>query len=168
MIKQKSSGLTICTGLLFLNLFKRIVGTGSTSWYFNINKLTDQCVDELMKIIQERCKVDLPINDKSVISDVCTTFNRQLIFDPDRPRKFFARHNIQSFSDMAFCVRDPVFNATFLPSAPRGFAEKIRVKSRGYDAHLVVDGGVSYRFNDGAEALLEVREQDALRTIVFR
>lgn len=42
------------------------------------------------------------------------------------------------------------------------------MKSRGYDAHLVVDGGVSYRFNDGAEAVVEVREEDALQTVIFR
>ncbi|ETN81216.1 hypothetical protein NECAME_08696 [Necator americanus] len=69
---------------------------------------------------------------------------------------------------MAFTVRDPIFNATFPPTVPRGFAEKILVKSRGYDAHLVVDGGVSYRFNDGAEASIEVHEEDALQTVVFR
>ncbi|XP_076339070.1 NAD kinase 2, mitochondrial-like isoform X2 [Tachypleus tridentatus] len=37
-VKIKSSGLTVCTG------------TGSTSWSFNINKLTPQCVEQLLKI----------------------------------------------------------------------------------------------------------------------
>ncbi|CAI4227059.1 unnamed protein product [Auanema sp. JU1783] len=143
MLKQKSSGLTICTG------------TGSTSWYFNINKLTDQCVTDLLKIVQEKCKVELPANDEDTVSDICSAFNQQLVYDPHLPK-------------MAFSVRDPVFNGTFPPTAPRGFAERIRVKSRGYDAHLVVDGGVSYRFNDGSEAVLEVHEEDALKTVVFR
>lgn len=143
MVKQKSSGIAICTG------------TGSTSWYFNINKLTEQCVSELLRITSEQCNVALPADDKQAVSDICTKFNQQLIFDPDSLR-------------MAFTVRDPIFNATFPPTTPRGFAEKIRVKSRGYDAHLVVDGGVSYRFNDGAEAVVEVREEDALQTVIFR
>ncbi|KAK6734796.1 hypothetical protein RB195_018154 [Necator americanus] len=143
MVKQKSSGIAICTG------------TGSTSWYFNINKLTEQCVSELLAITSDRCKVNLPVDDKKVISDICTKFNQQLIFSPD-------------LRQMAFTVRDPIFNATFPPTVPRGFAEKILVKSRGYDAHLVVDGGVSYRFNDGAEASIEVHEEDALQTVVFR
>ncbi|CAB3411406.1 unnamed protein product [Caenorhabditis bovis] len=130
MVKQKSSGITICTG------------TGSTSWHFNINKLTEQCVQDLMKIVAEQCKVKIPYDDKDVISEVCTKFNQQLIFDPDRLQ-------------MAFSVRDPVFNATFPPADPRGFADKILIKSRGYDAHLVIDGGISYRFNDGAEATME-------------
>ncbi|CAJ0605502.1 unnamed protein product [Cylicocyclus nassatus] len=142
MVRQKSSGIAICTG------------TGSTSWYFNINKLTDQCVSELLRIAAERCKVNLPFNNEQVVSDICTKFNQQLIFSPDSQR-------------MAFSVRDPIFNATFPPVSPRGFAEKIFVKSRGYDAHLVVDGGVSYQFNDGAEASLEVHEEDALRTVIF-
>ncbi|XGW09122.1 hypothetical protein V3C99_011436 [Haemonchus contortus] len=143
MVKQKSSGIAICTG------------TGSTSWYFNINKLTEQCVSELLRITSEQCNVALPADDKQMVSDICTKFNQQLIFEPDSLR-------------MAFTVRDPIFNATFSPSTPRGFAEKICVKSRGYDAHLVVDGGVSYRFNDGAEATVEVREEDALQTVIFR
>ncbi|VDK18472.1 unnamed protein product [Anisakis simplex] len=69
---------------------------------------------------------------------------------------------------MAFLVRDPVSNATFLPSAHRGFASRIRVRSRCYDAHLVIDGGAAYKFNDGAEAILEVHPEDALKTVVFR
>ncbi|KAJ1370956.1 hypothetical protein KIN20_032795 [Parelaphostrongylus tenuis] len=143
MTKQKSSGITICTG------------TGSTSWYFNINKLTEKCVSDLLRITSDHCGVKLPADNKQVVTEICTKFNQQLIFEPDSLR-------------MAFTMRDPIFNSTFSPTAPRGFAEKIRVKSRGYDAHLVVDGGVSYRFNDGAEAFLEVREEDALQTVVFR
>ncbi|CAD6195837.1 unnamed protein product [Caenorhabditis auriculariae] len=143
MVKQKSSGITVCTG------------TGSTSWYFNINKLTEQCVVDLMKIISDKCKVSLPEANADTISDICTVFNQQLIFAPDCQK-------------MAFSVRDPVFNSTFLPTDPRGFADRIRIKSRGYDAHLVVDGGVSYRFNDGSDCLMEVHEEDALRTVVFR
>lgn len=69
---------------------------------------------------------------------------------------------------MAFSVRDPVFNATFPAMAPRGFAQKIRVKSRGFDAHLVIDGGMSYIFNDGAVASLEIHAEDALKTVIFR
>ncbi|VDP01995.1 unnamed protein product [Soboliphyme baturini] len=38
MVKQKSSGITLCTG------------TGSTSWYFNINKMTEQCLKDLLHI----------------------------------------------------------------------------------------------------------------------
>ncbi|KHJ98633.1 hypothetical protein OESDEN_01387, partial [Oesophagostomum dentatum] len=141
--------------LTCFNLSMSFKGTGSTSWYFNINKLTEQCVSELLRITSDRCEVNLPLDNKEVISDICTKFNQQLIFSPESQR-------------MAFTVRDPIFNATFPPITPRGFADKIVVKSRGYDAHLVIDGGVSYRFNDGAEASLDVHEEDALQTVIFR
>ncbi|ULU07584.1 hypothetical protein L5515_015070 [Caenorhabditis briggsae] len=141
---RKSSGITICTG------------TGSTSWHFNINKLTEQCVQDLMKIVAQHCNLpQIPHENKNAVSEICTKFNQQLIFDPDRRQ-------------LAFSVRDPIFNATFPPTDPRGFADKIRIKSRGYDAHLVIDGGISYRFNDGSEAVMEVRDEDTLRTVVFR
>ncbi len=69
---------------------------------------------------------------------------------------------------MAYTIRDPVYNTTFKSMAPRGFANRIRVKSRCFDAHLVVDGGLSYIFNDGSEVTMELHAEDALRTVVFR
>lgn len=50
----------------------------------------------------------------------------------------------------------------------RGFASKIEVKSSCFDAALVVDGGVSFTFNDGTIALLEILPEDALRTVTFK
>ncbi|CAJ0581806.1 unnamed protein product, partial [Mesorhabditis spiculigera] len=143
LVKQKSSGITICTG------------TGSTSWYFNINKLTEQCVKDLIGIIEEKSGVKIPRDKPTLIEDVCLRFNEQLIYDPEAQK-------------LAFAIRDPIFNATFPTTKARGHADQIRVKSRGYDAHLVVDGGVSFHFNDGAEAVMSVHEEDALRTAVFR
>ena len=48
---------------------------------------------------------------------------------------------------MAFCVRDPVFNATFPATRQRGHATGIRVKSRGYDAHLVRNQRAKFLLN---------------------
>lgn len=50
----------------------------------------------------------------------------------------------------------------------RGFAKKIEIKSNCFDASLVIDGGVSVNFNDGATVLLEILPEDALKTIVIR
>uniref|UniRef100_A0A915JJX5 NAD(+) kinase n=1 Tax=Romanomermis culicivorax TaxID=13658 RepID=A0A915JJX5_ROMCU len=69
-VKQKSSGFTVCTG------------TGSTSWYFNINKLTDRCVADLLQIINEELGVQLPTKDPAIINKLCRRFNDQLIFSP--------------------------------------------------------------------------------------
>jgi NAD+ kinase len=68
---------------------------------------------------------------------------------------------------MAFSIRDPVFNDTFLKTASYGFVQKIRLKSRCSHAHLILDGTTSIPFNRGAEVLLEIFPQDAIRTAVL-
>ena len=68
-IKVKSSGLCVSTG------------TGSTSWTFNINKLTQQNVSDLMRLIQE--ETNTPINqDRRLVDKITATFNDHLIFGP--------------------------------------------------------------------------------------
>lgn len=81
----------------------------------------------------------IPNKDPKLMEDICTRFNQKLIFSPENPSSCYFICNIchEGISEMAFSVRDPVFNATFPPTKPRGFADLIRVKSRGYDAHLV-------------------------------
>lgn len=137
--KLKSSGITICTG------------TGSTSWSFNINKLTPQCVQHLFSLIKEETGTNLPNNSKT-IQKITDRFNNSLIFDPSRPI-------------MAYTLRDPVVFGTDFDSNPRGFAKAIEVKSRMFDASVVIDGGLSYKFNDGSKAIFEIFEEDALRTV---
>lgn len=45
------------------------------------------------------------------------------------------------------------------------FGFSVHVRSRMWDAWVVVDGSLSYRFNDGAFVELSVHEEDALRCI---
>uniref|UniRef100_A0A7E4W1K9 NAD(+) kinase n=1 Tax=Panagrellus redivivus TaxID=6233 RepID=A0A7E4W1K9_PANRE len=143
MLKQKSSGMTVCTG------------TGSTSWHYNINRLTEQTVGDVIHIMAGMgFKADHDIDDK-VVEEVCRRFNQQLIFEP-------------SAHKMAFSVRDPVFNATFPKTSARDFATKIRVKSKCSHAHLVLDGSTSIPFNLGTEVLLELLPEDALQTVSFK
>lgn len=71
MLKQKSSGMTVCTG------------TGSTSWHYNINRLTEQTVSEIIQIMD---KMGVRSDDKkpietNVIEEICNKFNQNLIFD---------------------------------------------------------------------------------------
>lgn len=139
LIKMRSSGLTISTG------------TGSTSWFFNINKLTPQCVHSLVKMIREETGADLDISDPSV-HKITNKFNNSLIFDAAEPR-------------MAYTIRDPIVFSTGFNSNPRGFATEINVRSRMFDACIVLDGGLSYKFNDGAIAKLQILPDDALRTV---
>ncbi|KAK0406039.1 hypothetical protein QR680_018332 [Steinernema hermaphroditum] len=142
MVKQKSSGITICTG------------TGSTSWHFNINKLTNQCITELLNILNGSFNTAIDPSADNV-QKIVDQFNSRLVFEPDCKK-------------MAYSVRDAIWNATFPRVASRGFAERIRVKSRCFDANLVIDGGISYKFNDGMEAVLEIHPEDALRTVILR
>ncbi|VDM43772.1 unnamed protein product [Toxocara canis] len=141
MLRQKSSGLTISTG------------TGSTSWNYNINRVSTQHINDILSIMKTMgvLRVD-PTNE--ITDEVCRRFNEKLIFEPQS-------------SKMSFTVRDPVFNATFPAMAPRGYASRIRVRSRCSDAHLVLDGGVSVPFNYGAEILLETHKEDALRSVML-
>ncbi|VDN26107.1 unnamed protein product [Gongylonema pulchrum] len=57
---------------------------------------------------------------------------------------------------MAYCVRNPIYNATFREFPTHGLVSRVRLRSRCYDAHLVIDGRLAYKFNDGAEVVLEV------------
>ena len=47
------------------------------------------------------------------------------------------------------------------------FNFRIEICSRMWEASLVLDGGSSFQFNDGAIATLEMFDEDALRTVQF-
>lgn len=66
---------------------------------------------------------------------------------------------------MAYTIRDPIAFGTGYDGNPRGFADKIRIKSKMFDACVVLDGGLSYKFNDGAIATFEILDEDALKTV---
>ncbi|XP_015792981.1 NAD kinase 2, mitochondrial [Tetranychus urticae] len=136
--KFKSSGVTICTG------------TGSTSWSFNINRLTVQNVKQLFQIIHEETGQNIS-SDEETVKSVTKRFNDSLIFDASKPT-------------MAYTVRDPIVTGSN-DEYTRGFASKIEIRSRMFDACVVIDGGLSYRFNDGTVAKFEIYEEDALKTV---
>jgi len=143
VFKSRNSGLCIATG------------TGSTSWIFNINKLTHHAVESLLKITFETTRFPLNWKDKRLVDSVTSKFNNQLVHDPESPV-------------MCYTLRDPISVGTFpspTESRPRGKAKKIAVKSKCFDACLVVDGSLSYKFNDGTKAVIEILEEDALRTV---
>ena len=75
--KVKSSGLCVSTG------------TGSTSWTFNINKLTHQSVGDLLKLIQEETNVPIDSKDRRLIDKITAKFNDNLIFSPGRYKVHF-------------------------------------------------------------------------------
>ncbi|KAF3848573.1 hypothetical protein F7725_015070 [Dissostichus mawsoni] len=113
--KQKSSGLSICTG------------TGSKAWSYNINKLAEQAVEEVLNIGKSQTGLDIPLN-RDFIEKVTDLYNESLVFSPDDRRM-------------------------------------VSVRSRCWDACMVVDGGTSFEFNDGAIATISLSEEDQLRTV---
>nr|XP_057920675.1 NAD kinase 2, mitochondrial isoform X2 [Doryrhamphus excisus] len=139
--KQKSSGLSICTG------------TGSKAWSYNINKLAEQAVNEILKIGKYETGLDIPLNPQ-FIEKVTDKYNESLVFSPEDRRLFFS-------------VREPIVNRVFSSSRQRGFASKVCVRSRCWDACMVVDGGTSFEFNDGAIATISMSEEDQLRTVLL-
>ncbi|GFO10835.1 NAD kinase 2, mitochondrial-like [Plakobranchus ocellatus] len=140
--KQKSSGVTICTG------------TGSSSWHFHINNLTEKAVEDILSIANHVSGSGFPAHDKDVVSKITQTFNNSLRFDPSEPC-------------MAYTIRDPIRNAVFHVERTGGFSKKIVIRSRMWDACLVIDGGMSFKFNDGAVATFEIAENQALRTVTM-
>uniref|UniRef100_A0A672S7C1 NAD kinase 2, mitochondrial n=1 Tax=Sinocyclocheilus grahami TaxID=75366 RepID=A0A672S7C1_SINGR len=139
--KQKSSGLSICTG------------TGSKAWSYNINKLVEQAVEDVLRIGQLKTGLDVPLN-REFIESVTETYNESLIFSPEEDKLFFS-------------IREPIVNRVFSNSRQRGFAKKVCVRSRCWDACMVVDGGTSFEFNDGAIATISLNEEDLLRTVIL-
>ncbi|XP_011602730.2 NAD kinase 2, mitochondrial [Takifugu rubripes] len=139
--KQKSSGLSICTG------------TGSKAWSYNINKLAEQAVGEILKIGKSQTGLNLPL-DQNFIEKVTDQYNDALVFCSADGR-------------LLYSVREPIVNRVFFSSRQRGFASKVCVRSRCWDACMVVDGGTSFEFNDGAIATISMSEEDLLRTVVL-
>ncbi|KAF7650494.1 hypothetical protein LDENG_00125140 [Lucifuga dentata] len=139
--KQKNSGLSICTG------------TGSKAWSYNINKLAEQAVEDVLKIGMCRSGLDIPL-DLEFIEKVTDEYNKSLVFSPEERLLFFS-------------IREPIVNRVFSSSRQRGFATKVCVRSRCWDACMVVDGGTSFEFNDGAIATISMSEEDRLRTVIL-
>lgn len=139
--KQKSSGLSICTG------------TGSKAWSYNINKLAEQAVEEVLRIEKSQTGLEIPINHDAV-EKVTDEYNKSLVFSPDD-------------RCLLYSVREPIVNRVFSSSRQRGFASRVCVRSRCWDACMVVDGGTSFEFNDGAIATISMSEEDQLRTVIL-
>ncbi|KAG9461848.1 hypothetical protein GDO78_015576, partial [Eleutherodactylus coqui] len=85
---------------------------------------------------------------------VTNEYNDSLIFSPEDQRMFFS-------------VREPIANRVFSNSRQRGFVSKVCVRSRCWDACMVVDGGTSFEFNDGAIVTISMDGEDALCTVLL-
>ncbi|XP_062455262.1 NAD kinase 2, mitochondrial [Rhea pennata] len=139
--KQKSSGLNVCTG------------TGSKAWSYNINKVANQAVEEILQIAKKHGGLNLPLNTE-LVQKVTNDYNDSLLYSPEEPK-------------MLFSIREPIANRVFSSSRQRGFSSKVCVRSRCWDACMVIDGGTSFEFNDGAIASILIDTEDALCTVLL-
>lgn len=137
----KCSGICVCTG------------TGSTSWHLSINRIPVQSVADLLILLDMN-----PTSGKdSLATLLANMYNENLVFSPEEKR-------------MGYTIRD-IISAGVWPQPKgiksRGFATKIKLQSHCFDACLVIDGGVSFAFNDGTIAITEIHPQDSLRTVTL-
>lgn len=154
--EQKSSGLCVCTG------------TGSTAWSYNICRLHQDSVRRVLEIAARAAASEELVNgikgrsisggtiklEDEFVENVTNTYSQSYIFEPD-------------LDSMLYSVRDPMQNRVFTCEKCNGFAKQLVVRSRCWDAALCIDGEISFPFNDGAVATLEMRSEDALRTVVL-
>lgn len=137
--KVKSCGLCASTG------------TGSTSWHRAINSLSPQVVNDVLRFAN--VKHDPRIN----VEEISAEYNKRLQFPAEDRR-------------IAYTIRDMIVGKT-LPSPkgiqPRGYCDKLIIRSHCFDAGLVLDGGIAVPFNDGTVAVMEIHPEDSLRTITL-
>ncbi|CAN0129503.1 unnamed protein product [Lampetra fluviatilis] len=138
--KQKSSGVSVCTG------------SGSSAWSYNINKIASQTVQDVLKIGATRFNSTCETADLCLSTLVMERYCSSLVFDPEEPQMFFS-------------IREPIVNRVFSNSRPHGHATRMTIRSRCWDACLVLDGGTSFEFNDGAMATLSTHPDDALKSL---
>ncbi|XP_028915821.1 NAD kinase 2, mitochondrial isoform X4 [Ornithorhynchus anatinus] len=139
--KQKSSGLNLCTG------------TGSKAWSYNINRVATQAVEDVLTIAQRQGNLNIPLS-RELIEKVTNEYNDSLLYSPEEPK-------------MLFSIREPIANRVFSSSRQRCFSSKVCVRSRCWDACMVIDGGTSFEFNDGAIVSIMINREDELRTVLF-
>ncbi|CAJ0958025.1 unnamed protein product [Ranitomeya imitator] len=120
---------------------------------YNINKMAPQTVEEILHVVKCYNIVNRTL-DSDLIQQVTNEYNDSLIFSPEEQRMFFS-------------VREPIANRVFSSSRQRGFTSKVSVRSRCWDACMVVDGGTSFEFNDGAVVTISTDGADALCTVLL-
>uniref|UniRef100_A0A7G3AR63 Putative nad kinase 2 isoform x2 n=1 Tax=Lutzomyia longipalpis TaxID=7200 RepID=A0A7G3AR63_LUTLO len=117
-----------------------------------INRLSPKNVEELLTILRQGNHLVGHLD----ANEIAREYNRRLVFPPDDPR-------------LCYSIREEIRVGVW-PNPKggmesRAFASKLFIQSRCLDASLVIDGSISYPFNDGAKVVLETRPEDALLTI---
>ncbi|XP_054507706.1 NAD kinase 2, mitochondrial isoform X4 [Agelaius phoeniceus] len=129
------------------------IGESLSSRSYNINKVAHQAIEEILKMAKKHGSLNMPLNSE-LVQKVTNDYNDSLLYSPEEPKMFFS-------------VREPIVNRVFSSSRQRGFSSKVCVRSRCWDACMVVDGGTSFEFNDGAIASILIDTEDSLCTVLL-
>ncbi|XP_046989861.1 NAD kinase 2, mitochondrial [Schistocerca americana] len=134
-----------CTGICVAT------GTGSTAWHASMNRISEQSISELLSLLKQ------PVSEETR-AELCSRFSEQLKFDPEERK-------------MCYTVRECIDTKTWPEGKrinPRGFVSWLAIRSRCFDGGLALDGNVVYNFDDGAVAIFQVLDEDALQTVMLR
>uniref|UniRef100_A0A2K5RSK5 NAD kinase 2, mitochondrial n=1 Tax=Cebus imitator TaxID=2715852 RepID=A0A2K5RSK5_CEBIM len=129
------------------------IGESLSSRSFNINRVATQAVEDVLNIANRQGNLSLPLN-RELVEKVTNEYNESLLYSPEEPK-------------ILFSIREPIANRVFSSSRQRCFSSKVCVRSRCWDACMVVDGGTSFEFNDGAIASMMINKEDELRTVLL-
>uniref|UniRef100_A0A8C5XJP6 NAD kinase 2, mitochondrial n=1 Tax=Microcebus murinus TaxID=30608 RepID=A0A8C5XJP6_MICMU len=129
------------------------IGESLSSRSFNINRVAAQAVEDVLSIAKQQGNLSLPLN-RELVEKVTNEYNKSLLYSPEEPK-------------ILFSIREPIANRVFSSSRQRCFSSKVCVRSRCWDACMVVDGGTSFEFNDGAIASMMINKEDELRTVIL-
>ncbi|XP_036139047.1 NAD kinase 2, mitochondrial-like [Monomorium pharaonis] len=134
----RSSGICVCTG------------SGSRSWFRTMNLQTAETIQTLAVMATGR-----QLDEKETY-EVLYKYHSNLLFPPENLRMAYVIYEMSRNSLWPELISD------------RRMCCKIKIKSTGFDAGLVLDGNVSLPFNDGSTAFFEIRPEFSLKNIVFR
>uniref|UniRef100_A0A8C3YBI6 NAD kinase 2, mitochondrial n=1 Tax=Catagonus wagneri TaxID=51154 RepID=A0A8C3YBI6_9CETA len=129
------------------------IGESLSSRSFNINRVATQAVEDVLNIAIRQGNLSVPLN-RELVEKVTNEYNESLLYSPEEPK-------------ILFSIREPIANRVFSSSRQRCFTSKVCVRSRCWDACMVVDGGTSFEFNDGAIASMLINKEDELRTVLL-
>ncbi|XP_020296448.1 NAD kinase 2, mitochondrial-like [Pseudomyrmex gracilis] len=133
----RSSGMCVCTG------------SGSRFWFRTMNLKTVETVRVLVTIATGR------ILSAKESNELLRKYHNNLLFSPEDSR-------------MAYTIYEMYRNSRYSTRiSEKRKCRRIKIKSSGFDAALVLDGSLSVPFNDGSTAVFEICPECSLKNLIF-
>ncbi|XP_076387820.1 NAD kinase 2, mitochondrial isoform X2 [Megachile rotundata] len=134
----RSSGICICTG------------TGSRSWFKSMNIKPVDTIRSIAEI--GTCK---KLTNEEV-NNLVFKYHENLLYPAEDLR-------------MTYMIREMyrTIRCSNIRLPDREMCNKVTIKSRGFDACLVIDGSLSLPFNDGSSASFVIKPEYSLRNIIL-